>query len=221
LNPEQISQSTRRGKPADGPVIVVHGLWMTGAVCAIQRAQLKRRGYRTSAFSYSSTRLPLAEIASRLAHAVTASATPRVHLLAHSLGGLAALHMLALHRDLPVGRVVLLGTPCVSSRAAQQLGASRFGRTLIGQAILQWQPEHGIVAAQAFEIGMIAGTMPLGLGRLVARLSAPHDGAVCVDETRLPGLRDHVTMPVSHSGMIVSARVMRQVCSFLENGHFA
>jgi pimeloyl-ACP methyl ester carboxylesterase len=194
---------------------------MTGAVCAVQRAQLKRRGYRTSAFSYSSTRLPLAEIASRLAHAVMACAAPPVHLLAHSLGGLVALDMLALHPDLPVGRVVLLATPCISSRAAQRLGASKVGRSLIGQAILQWQPERGIAAARQFEIGMIAGTTPVGLGQLVARLPAPHDGAVCVDETRLPGLRDHLTVPVSHSGMIVSSRVMRQVCNFLEHGHFA
>ena len=194
---------------------------MTGAVCAIQRAQLKHRGYRTTAFSYSSTRLPLAEITSRLAHAVTACAAPRVHILAHSLGGLAALDMLAQHPDLPVARVVLLGTPCISSRAAQQLGASKLGRSLIGQAILEWQPDRGIAAAGAFEIGMIAGTMRVGLGQLVARLSAPHDGAVCVDETRLPGLRDHLTVPVSHSGMIVSTRVMRQVCNFLEHGHFA
>jgi pimeloyl-ACP methyl ester carboxylesterase len=193
---------------------------MTGAVCAVQRAQLTRRGYRTRAFSYASLRSPLDEIATRLANAVRACATPCVHLLAHSLGGLATLNMLALHRDLPVGRVVLLGTPCTSSRAVQQLGASRIGRALIGKALAQWQPERGIAAAQAFEIGVIAGTMPVGLGRLVARLSAPHDGAVCVDETRLSGLRDHLTLPVSHSGMIVSGRVIRQVCHFLEHGHF-
>jgi len=67
---------------------------------------------------------------------------------------------------------------------------------------------------------MIAGTRRFGLGQLFTRLPAPHDGAVCVDETRLPGLRDHLSLPVSHSGMIVSARVTRQVCSFLEQGHF-
>jgi pimeloyl-ACP methyl ester carboxylesterase len=220
LNPAQIVQSSESGTAGRGTVLVVHGLWMNGAVCAVQRAQLKRRGYRTSAFSYSSTRLPLDEIASRLASRVSSCGLPRVHLLAHSLGGLAVLDMLALHPDLVIGRVVLLGTPCLSSRAAEQLASSRIGRKLLGQAILQWRPERGVAAARAFEIGMIAGTMPLGLGRLVARLSAPHDGAVCVDETRLPGLRDHLTMPVSHSGMIVSARVMWQVCNFLEHGHF-
>jgi pimeloyl-ACP methyl ester carboxylesterase len=200
--------------------MVVHGLWMTGAVFAIQRVQLARRGYRAIAFSYASTRLALDEIASRLAQAVIAQQVPCVHLVAHSLGGLVVLDMLARHPDLPIGRAVLMGTPCTSSRTARQLAGSKTGRNLIGKAILQWQPQRGLAAARAFEIGMIAGTVPLGLGRLFARLPPPHDGAVCVDETRLPGLRDHLAIPVSHSGLLVSPRVTRQICSFLEQGHF-
>jgi hypothetical protein len=68
---------------------------------------------------------------------------------------------------------------------------------------------------------MIAGTRRLGMGRFLAKLPLPNDGVVCLDETRMPGLRDHLTMPVSHTGMIVSAGVTRQVCNFLELGYFA
>jgi len=193
---------------------------MTGAVFALQRAQLAKRGYRASPFSYSSIRLPLDEIATRLAHEVKAAAAPSVDIVAHSLGGLAVLDMLALYSQLPVRRVVLLGTPCVRSRAVQQLTAWKAARTLIGKALVQWEPERGLAAVQTFEVGMIAGTLPIGLGRMVVRLPPPHDGVVCVDETRLAGLRDHLTMPVSHSGMLVSSRVTRQICSFLEQGHF-
>jgi pimeloyl-ACP methyl ester carboxylesterase len=219
LTPTQSTDSAIDA-PARAPVIVVHGLWMNGAVFALQRAQLARRGHRASAFSYSSTRMGLDDIASRLQQTVRALQAPAVDIVAHSLGGLAVLNMLTLYPDVPVGRVVLLGTPCTSSRTVQQLAAWKAGRTLIGKALLQWQPERGLAAVRAFEVGMIAGTVPLGLGRLVARLPAPHDGAVCVDETRMAGLRDHLTMPVSHSGMLVSARVTRQICSFLEQGHF-
>lgn len=206
---------------ARSPVLLVHGLWMTGAVCTVQRIQLARQGYRVQTFSYASTRLSLDDIAGRLAHAVRVLHAPRVHLVAHSLGGLAVLDMLALHPDLPAGRVVLLGTPCGTSRAARQLGSTRIGRRLVGEAILEWQPERGAAAVQRCEIGMIAGSMSMGLGRLVARLPSPNDGAVCVDETRMVGLRDHLTMPVSHSALLVSARVMRQVRHFLEEGRFA
>lgn len=189
-------------------------------MCVVQRAQLARLGYRAVAFSYASTHLPLDEIASRLAHAVTALQVPNVHLVGHSLGGLVVLDMLALHPDLPIGRVVLMGTPCTGSRTAQQIARSKAGRRLLGEALLQWQPERGIAAARAFEVGMIAGTVPLGLGRLLVRLPAPHDGAVCLEETQLPGLRDHLAMAVSHSGLLVSSRVARQISNFLEQGHF-
>ena len=201
--------------------MLVHGLWMTGAVCAIQRAQLTRRGYRVAVFSYASIRRSLTDIASHLAQAIVALGTAPVHVVAHSLGGLVTLEMLSRHPELPVGRVVLLGTSCAGSRAAQGLARSKVGRAMVGAAITQWQPERGPIAAQKFEVGMIAGTLRIGLGQWVACLPRPHDGAVSVDETRMPGLRDHITVPVSHSGMILSGRVMQHIVRFLEHGRFA
>lgn len=73
----------------------------------------------------------------------------------------------------------------------------------------------------AIEIGAIAGTRRLGVGMAFARLDNPNDGVVTVAETRLPGLADHLVLPVSHSGMLFSARVAREVCAFLRAGRFA
>ena len=202
-------------------VVVVHGLWMTGAVFALQRARLARYGYRIAAFSYPSVRLGMDEIASRLTRFVATLGAPCVHFVGHSLGGLVVLDMLALTPHLPVGRIVLLGSPVAGSRAAEELAHSRAGRALIGRALLDWRAERGVAAASRFEVGMIAGTMRLGVGCLLVRLPTPNDGVVCLDETRMPGLRDHLALPLSHSGMIVSARVVREICNFLEFGHFA
>jgi hypothetical protein len=71
-----------------------------------------------------------------------------------------------------------------------------------------------------FEVGAIAGTYPLGLGRLFVRLPRPSDGVVLVEETRFPGMRAHLCLPVAHSAMLVSARVARQVGAFLRKGEF-
>ena len=202
-------------------MVVVHGLWMTGAVFALQRLWLARRGYRVATFSYPSIRMGLDEIASRLARFVAGLDVTRPHFVGHSLGGLVVLNMLASDVRTLAGRVVLLGSPVAGSRATEQIKQSSAGKVLLGRALLDWDPERGAAVAARFEVGMIAGTRRLGVGRFFARLPLPNDGVVCLDETRMPGLRDHLTMPVSHSAMIVSSRVTRQICNFLELGHFA
>lgn len=202
-------------------ILVVHGLWMTGAIFAIQRRQLVRRGYRVETFSYPSVRLPLQEIAARLTRTIETLACPGVHFVGHSLGGLVVLETLARATSMSVGRVVLLGSPANGSRSAAQLVQSRFGRKLVGKALLEWEPSRAAAVTSSIDVGMIAGTSRFGLGSLIVKLPPPNDGVVCIDETRLPGLRDHVTMPVAHSEMIVSARVADQICHFLEHGHFA
>ena len=64
--------------------------------------------------------------------------------------------------------------------------------------------------------GCIAGTRPMGLGRFFARFEEDSDGTVGVSETKLPGHTAHLSLPVSHMGMLFSAHVARQVGEFLE-----
>jgi hypothetical protein len=78
--------------------------------------------------------------------------------------------------------------------------------------------EHGRVAGD----GVIAGSMSVGMGRIVARgLPVPNDGVVTIDETRLACATDHIVLPVSHSAMLLSKQVARQTAAFLNNGRFA
>ena len=70
------------------------------------------------------------------------------------------------------------------------------------------------------ELGVIAGNVPFGLGRLVARLPKPNDGVVRVDETRVPGAKESIVLRINHTGMLVSPAVARAACAFLRNGSF-
>ena len=70
----------------------------------------------------------------------------------------------------------------------------------------------------ARDLGIIAGDMPFGLGRLVGEIDAPNDGTVWVEETRLAGAKEHLTLRVSHSGMVLSAAVARQDRRVLAGG---
>ena len=70
------------------------------------------------------------------------------------------------------------------------------------------------------ELGLIAGTRPIGLGRFFARFDEDCDGTIGVSETKLPGHSAHLTLPVSHMGMLTSRAVADQVGEFLSNGRF-
>jgi len=47
-----------------------------------------------------------------------------------------------------------------------------------------------------------------------------HDGTVAVWETRIPGLTEHLVVPVSHTGLVFSQVVADHTANFLENGRF-
>jgi hypothetical protein len=59
------------------------------------------------------------------------------------------------------------------------------------------------------------------LGQFFVSLDGPNDGVARVEETRLPGMADHLVLPVSHTGMLFSAEVARQSAAFLRHGRFA
>jgi pimeloyl-ACP methyl ester carboxylesterase len=205
-----------------GAVVYVHGLWLPGHEAFLLHRRLAReRGYDWHTFSYSSVLLTMAEIADALDQFIARLQLPRVHLLGHSLGGIAILRCLERHPAQPPGRVVFLGTPSLASRAARSLARFRLGRAMLGPAASEellhvhqrrWSLER--------ELGIIAGTQSLSLGRLVTSFDEPNDGTVAVSETRLPGATAHLELPVSHSGLLLSARVAHEVGQFLESGRF-
>jgi pimeloyl-ACP methyl ester carboxylesterase len=203
-------------------VVYVHGLWFSGHEAFMLRRRLeKERGYAWRVFSYSSTLLSMDEIADALNVCIAEADAPRVHLLGHSLGGIAILRCLERHPQQPPGRVVIMGTPSMASQAATALARFRLGRAILGQAAArELLHSHQRSWPHEREIGIIAGTQPLSFGRLVVNFDEPNDGTVAVSETRLPGATAHLTLPVSHSGLLLSARVAHEVGQFLEHGRF-
>jgi hypothetical protein len=70
------------------------------------------------------------------------------------------------------------------------------------------------------DLGLIAGSLSLGLGRLVGTHGAPSDGTIFVEETRLAGAAHHLILKVSHTGLPFSPNVARQTGAFLRSGSF-
>jgi len=153
---------------------------------------------------------------------LTAEKLDRPILVGHSLGGLVLLRLLERFPGLPPGRVVFLGTPSVGSKAVTAIARVGWLAPLLGSCVTEelMSPQSRAWTSDR-ELGVIAGTLPLGLGQLFARFDEPSDGTIAVSETRLPGASDHLVLPVSHMGMLISSRVAEECAGFLRNGRFA
>jgi pimeloyl-ACP methyl ester carboxylesterase len=214
-------------------IVYVHGLWLNGWESVLLRQRLSRQLNCTAvSFRYSSVGAGLSENARALRGFLGGLKADALHLVGHSLGGLVILEMfesVAVHggaaegtTTLPPGRIVLLGSPVRGSRAARNLSLRPFGRFILGltahEALL---PERERQWPGGRELGIIAGTVPLGFGRLMGPFASPSDGTVLVSETYLAGAKQHLSLRTTHTGMVYSPEVARQAAAFLREGRFA
>lgn len=182
-------------------------------------ARLRRCGFQPSRFGYPSVSASPADNAERLQRFLETIAAPTVHFVAHSLGGLVVLRLFQEFPDQRPGRIVLLGTPLQGSRNAARLARVGIGRRLLGHSIDQGLLGDGPPWQGQRPVGVIAGTIDVGLGLLVAGRMAG-DGTVALAETRGPGITDWTAVPATHTGLLLSAAAARQVCRFLRRGRF-
>jgi pimeloyl-ACP methyl ester carboxylesterase len=192
---------------------------MNGLEMSLLRRRLGKAGFATQRFSYPTVRSDIATNAARLQQFVSGLDADTVHFVGHSLGGLL---ILRLFEDFPVqrpGRIVLLGTPYSGSATARNLARRAWGRRLLGrslEALLGDSPRW----RGGRDLGVIAGTKPVGMGLLVGELPQPNDGTVILSETQgIPGAVS-CTLPSSHSSLLFSADVAQRVSRFLRSGRF-
>jgi len=199
--------------PGRATVVLVHGLWLGSPSMALLARRLHRAGLHVRRFAYSSTRESPPAAAARLERLVAGLPAPVVHFAAHSLGGLVLAELF--RRGVPpaTGRSVLLGAPMQASVAATGLRRLGLDWTLGAAGRRGLLAERPAWAAEV-PVATIVGDRPLGLGRLVARMPAAHDGAVAVEETIVPGA-PRVILPVTHSGLLVNRAVAARCTEWL------
>lgn len=199
-------------------IVLVHGVWVPGLVMMPLAVRLAREGFRCHRFGYRGHGLPLAANADELVR--FARAIGAAHYVGHSLGGLVILRALNEHPEIPAGNVVLLGTPVRGSFSGRRLARHRIGRWMLGETQPLWHDHEFMCWKRTERLGVIAGTLPIGLGRALGRLPGANDGVVCIDETAIEGMSERITLRVGHSVMLVSPRVASQTAAFLREGKF-
>jgi len=189
---------------------------MPGFAMAWLAGKLRAAGFEPEIFAYASVADGPDRAVPRLIELI---GDDDVDIVAHSLGGLITLQALLDAPHLKVRRVVCLGSPLAGSGAASGMlrwpvATYLLGRsaTLLQSGLPHWQGRA--------EVGVVAGRVPHGLGAFFGQFSGDHDGTVAVDETRLPGVADHVVIDSSHSGMLWSVDAADQAIAFLRDGRF-
>ncbi len=198
-------------------ILLVHGIWNAKSWLVPMARLLRGHGFRVRTFGYPSV-FGGPEPAVEALVACLRDGGP-THVVGHSLGGMIGVEALRREPALPVRRMVCLGSPLCGSATARSLVARAWsswvlGRsgTLLRDGCTPWQG--------AVPVGMVAGNVPHGVGRLLTRFEGGSDGTVGLDETRLPGLADHCEVAASHTGLVFSRAAAAQTAQFLRTGRF-
>ena len=208
-------------------VILIHGLGRSAASMFVLQNYLEAEEYEAISIGYPSRLKPIPELAAHVMKKIPKRcAEETTHFVTHSMGGIlmryAAEH---LPEKLPqnMGRTVMLGPPNKGSEIVDISRAGVWFQIANGPAGLSLgtDPESwpNRLGAYPFELGIIAGNQsiePYWSGTI----SGEDDGKVSVESTKLGGMGDHITLPVTHTFMMQNPSVMAQVAYFLSEGRF-
>ena len=193
--------------------MLVPGLWMPAAAMASLARAL--RAYEPRVFAYRGR-----DCHEQNVEALARFAGDGACLVGHSLGGVLIYDMLARHPEVSVEAAVLLGAPVRGCLAGRRFGRRALGRWMMGACCSLWS-ERDARWQRSAPLGVVAGTRPVGLGRMFGALPGPNDGVVCVEETTVDGMAERALVRQGHSMLIVSPSVSALVARFVARGAFA
>jgi hypothetical protein len=208
-------------------VILLHGLARTHLSMQAMEKALHKEGYLVVNVNYPSRELPIGELVQIAVKQgldrCKLKQSHSVSFVTHSLGGILVRYYLQMHKIPELHRVVMLGPPNKGSEAVDKLkdipGYSLIngpaGREL-GTTEQDFPKKLGPVN---FELGIIAGKRSINL-LLSTMIPGPNDGKVSVESTQIQGMKDFITLPVTHTFMMRNPKVIHQTLYFLQRGEF-
>lgn len=207
-------------------VVLVHGLARSPRSLNKAERFLRQHGYRVLNFGYPSRKYPIEMLSEQYLKPFIETNCPAgqpVHFLTHSMGGIVVRHYSKLSTR-RVGRVVMLAPPNQGSEVVDAQRNWKIFQWILGPAGQQLGTDAASLpmrmGAVDFELGVIAGDRSLELLHSWFILPGADDGKVSVERAKIPGMTDFLLLHHTHTFIMQSNTVLKQVEHFFKTGRF-
>ncbi|MDF3014484.1 MAG: alpha/beta fold hydrolase [Cellvibrio sp.] len=208
-------------------VILLHGLARTSQSMLPLGEQLHLLDYVVINVDYPSREFPIAALVEK---AITPALEKcrqypisGIHFVTHSLGGILVRYYLSQQKIPELKRVVMMAPPNKGSQVVDNLRDLPPYNWLNGPAGRELGTDPASVPNTLgevnFDLGVIAGTTSINI-LLSLYLPDPDDGKVSVENTKIEGMRDFISLPVSHPYIMKDKEAIAQTIHFLRHGTF-
>ncbi len=211
-------------------VIILHGIAKTNKSMRSVETALKNEGYQTLNITYPSQTKDLNGLTTYLNENHLTSqfwkTHHKVHIVTHSMGGLLARRYLDIYKyEIPtskLGRVVMLAPPNKGSEVSDLIHKLPPYKWYYGDAgaELTTDAQSKNKSDIYYDLGIIAGTKEWPYFAAAFVTPGKSDGRVTVENTKLDGMKDHVSVNGTHTFIMNKPNVHKYIIEFLKNGAF-